>query len=570
MLNIDYVEGLNLVGKASIGSIENIDCTLNIANNSFPSLEIENAFFNMEMRKYFQTPPKTITCTSQHNFFTLYNNKSTGSSFIPEFIVHGRETKNFNGIDISLSGLYSFFDGYSNFEIEDSCICKNITDLFVETQFYIDSDLYYFSVAHAYSCSKEIDTTTLIEDAIVRVRRDRGSISLDEVKNIVKKIRILFSLLLGFDLSIKKTWLVSSDEKSINPFYFYAPSKPAQPFKHPHDCFIYSAQLLNNDDWSKILTCTFNNMSSSISEFWVRLVSMFSYKGFWEYEILGVVSLLDAYSKNYHKINTDKKMPAGHFKKIKKQIKDILLEYKNGLPSDSNKSSFCEVIDNIETQISYIKNTNAQDFKSILNLLMENISVNIKKLIDFKNVDFDIIIKIRNLAAHGSPINDSIMENLQQVMIIKEKIKFFLLYIFFTSIGFSDVDFIRLCRNTFNKIKLGAHLDSYVLNVTYGNGVAIDIDVENMDKAKQKSTVNATIMLHVKSNRYEINNEYLNEIIDSILTTNRDKYFNIIDLIYEEFINDEIFSVEYLPSVFLCCENEKIELHGAYLIKSND
>lgn len=570
MLNIDYAEGLNLAGKAFIGSIENIDCTLKIENNSFPLLNIENALSNMELREYFKTPPETIICTSQHHVFTLHNNKSTGSSFIPEFIVYGRESKNFNGIDISLSGLYSFFDGYSNFELKDSCICKNITDHFVKTQFYIDGDLYYFSVEHDYSYSKKIDTTTLIEDAIVRVWRARGNISLDEIKNIVKKIRILFSLLLGFDLSIKKTWLISGDEKRINPFYFYAPSKPVQPFEHPHDCFIYSAQLLNNDDWAKILTCAFNNMNPSISEFWVRLVSMFSYKGFWEYEILGVVSLLDAYSKNYHKIYTDKKMPVAHFKKIIKQIKNILFEYKDGLPLDNKKSNLCDVIDNIETQLSYIKNTNAQDFKLILNLLMGNINDNIKKLIDFKRVDFDIIIKIRNLAAHGSPINDSIMENLQQVMIVKEKIKFFLLYIFFISIGFSDVDFIRLCRNSFNKIKLGARLDSYVLKVTYGNGVVFDIDSKDIFKAKNNTKINSSIIFHVKSNRYEINNEDLNEVIESIFTTNRDKYFNIIDLIYSEFINDEIFSVEYFLSVFLCCENEKIELHGAYLIKSND
>lgn len=112
--------------------------------------------------------------------------------------------------------------------------------------------------------------------------------------------------MLGFDLSIKKTWIVSDDVKHIIPLYFYAPSKSAQPFEHPHECLIYSSQLLNNDDWAKILTSAFNNVNPSISDFWVRLVSMFSYKGFWEYEILGVVSLLDAYSKNYHKIYTEK------------------------------------------------------------------------------------------------------------------------------------------------------------------------------------------------------------------------------------------------------------------------
>lgn len=570
MLSIDYAEGLNLAGKTSIGSIENIDCTLLIANSSFPHVDIGNAYYNQELREYFKSPPSAITFTSQHNVFTLYNNESSGSSFIPEFIISGREPENINGVAISLNGLYSFFDGRSNFEVKDSCISKNITDRFVETQFYMGGVLYYFSVEHDYSYTKKITTTTLIEDAIVRVRRARGNISFDEIKNIVKKIRILFSLLLGFDLSIKKTWIVSDDVKHITPLYFYAPSKSSQPFEQPHECLIYSAQLLNNDDWAKILTSAFNNVNPSISDFWVRLVSMFSYKGFWEYEILGVVSLLDAYSKNYHKIYTDKKMPAGQFKKIKNQMRGVLRDYKSELPENNKKNTICEVVDNIELQLSYIKNTNAQDFKVILDILMETIKSDIKNLINFKGVDFEIIIKIRNLAAHGSPINDSIIENLQQVMITKEKIKFLLLYIFFGSLGFSDVDFIKLCRNSFNKIKLGANLDPFTLKITYGNDIAFDVDAENIVKAKTKSRINAAIIFHVKSNRYEINNKALNEVIESIFTTNRGNYFNVIDLIYSEFINDEIFSVEYFPSVFLCCGNEKVELHGAYLIKSND
>lgn len=187
MLSIDYAEGLNLAGKASIGSIENIDCTLLIANSSFPHLDIGNAYYNQELRDHFKNPPSTITFTSQHNIFTLYNNEPSGSSFIPEFIISGHEPKSINGIAISLNGLYSFFDGRSNFEVKDSCISKNITDRFVDTQFYMEDELYYFSVEHDYSYTKKTTTTTLIEDAIVRVKRATGNISFDEIKKIVKK-----------------------------------------------------------------------------------------------------------------------------------------------------------------------------------------------------------------------------------------------------------------------------------------------------------------------------------------------------------------------------------------------
>lgn len=570
MQDIDYVDGLNLTGKANIGSVEQVDCKLFISNKSFPQLQIENSMHRRDLYDYFKTPPTTIEYISKWFRFTLYNNEFSGGAFSPEYIVMGADPESVNGVEISLSGLYSFFDGYSNLEVQDSHNGKNIKEHFVNTQFYIDNDLYYFSVEHDFSYTKNIDTTTLVEDAYVKIWNPSGEISLDNIKKITKQIRIIFSLLLGFDLSIKKTWLVNKLGQRSNSFYFHSPSKSGQPFERPHDCFIYSANLLTEDEWVKILNSAFNNMSNSMTEFWVRLVSMFSYKGFWEYEILGVVSLLDAYSNSHHKLKTEKKISAHAFKKLRKQMKDVLIKYKESLPLNDKYSSSCEVIDNITLQIGYIKNTNAQDFKLKLNFLIANISSNIKNLLDFKDDDFEMIIKIRNSAAHGSPIDESIMQNIQRAMIVKEKIKFLLLYLLFKEMDFPDNDFVRLCERTFNKIKLGATLDSYTLSVVFGNGVAFEVTQKNLDEAKKVSKMNMPIIYHVKSDRFEVNDTKLNEIVESIYTKNRGKHVDIATLIYSEYSYEGCFSVEYLPHVFLCFNDEKTEIHGVLLVKLND
>ncbi|MEX3019351.1 hypothetical protein AB4K05_07100 [Kluyvera sp. STS39-E] len=571
MLNIDYAEGLNVPAKISIGSIDDLDCTLIIARNSFPHLKMGDYFFSNEVDAFLNNPPNLISLKSQRETFTLYNSERTGDSLIPEYVTTGSKPENINGVDISLSGLYTFFDGRSNFTVSDSCIKKDITDCFIKTEFNINGELYTFSVEHDYSFSKKIDTTTIVEDAFIRIRKSEGDVSLDAIKCIIKKTRILFSLMLGFDLSIRKTWLIKNDGARCNSLYFHAPSKLEHPFENSHDCFIFPAQLLTNDEWNKILTSTFNGDSSStLSEFWVRLVSMFSYKGFWEYEILGVVSLLDAYSKKHHETHTNKTISLRKFDKLKDSIKNTLREYKKSLPADKKHTDSCEVIDNMILQVGYIKNTNAQDFRLILKLLMETISVDIQNLISFKDEDFETIIKIRNAAAHGAPIDEEIMANLQRVMIVKEKIKFLLLYLFFKSMSFSDKDFIKLCRHSFSKIKFGAALDSYTLNMMSGTGIALNIDNEDIAKAKKTSKVNTVIIHHVKSQKCEIGNNTIQEIMDSMYSSNKGKFINFVDLIYANYLIDEIFSVQYASSLFLCAEDVKIELHGAYLIQIND
>jgi len=573
MIDIDYVEGLNLEVKASAGTGDDLDCTLVIANNSFPSLALKNvnSHGGLRLSGLYENAPSLIKCTSKLSTISLYNNKLSGFHFTPEYIVMGETPENIKGVDISLSGLYSFFDGYSNFEFSNTCIKKEISDYLLNTEFYIGDEIYNFSVYHDYSCSRKFDTTTLVEDAIVRVYKSSGDISLDEIKIIIKKIRVSFSLLLGFDLSIRKTWLVDDNELRCSSFYFFSASKPEQPFEHPHECFVYSAQLLTIKNWQNILIGIFNDPTdSSILEFWVRLVSMFSFKGFWEYEILGVVSLLDAYSKKYHKKYTDKKMPVRTFDKLKDEIKAVLIKYKDSLPTNKDQSRHCDVVDNMISQIGYIKNTNAQDFRLILKFLMGKLSENIRNLINFKDEDFEIIIKIRNSAAHGAPIDENIMKNIQRAMIVKEKIKFLMLYLFFKSLNFTDDEFVKLCARTFNKIRLGAQLDSYTLEVVYGNTTALDIDFESFEKAKQNKKSNIGIIYHIKSKIFEHDNKELNEIINCSHEIYSEKHSSVVDLIYDKYLYTGIYSVELCSTLYLCHADEKIKIHSSFLIKMND
>lgn len=570
MLDIDYIEGLTLDVKASIATSEDLDCSLIIANNAFPTLRIEDSHFiwPKEIAAFNDSQFSLIKCTSRGRTINLYNVEFSHLSLIPKYIVSGEPPKNIKGVDISLSGLYSFFDGYSNFEIKETFIKKMITDCFIKTPFNIGNDTYNFEVYHTYSYSKNIDTTTFIEDAIVRISKDNGDISLKEIENIVKRIRVLFSLLLGHDLSIRKTWLVNEEEMRCCPFYFFSPSKLSQPFKYAHECFIHPVQLITNDDWCNALNKSFNDdAGGSILEFWVRLVNMFSFKGFWEYEILGVVSLIEVYSKKHHEEHTHNPMPQRQFDNLKKSIKNYIRELKQSTVIYEKHS---DVIDNFIEQIGYVKNSNTQDFRLLLNLLIGTLSDDIRNLIGFKDEDFSMIIKIRNSAAHGSPVDENIMKNIQRAMIVKEKLKFLLLYLFLNEINITDKRFIKMCGRTHNKIRLGAQLDEYTLDVINGVGVVLNVSSDIISKVKNFRDPEISIIYHVKSKICEIDNDKLKEIIKSMYTTYKEEYKNIVDLIYHKYSCGSIFSVEYCSSLYLCNNNEKAALHSAYLIRIND
>ncbi len=264
-----------------------------------------------------------------------------------------------------------------------------------------------------------------------------------------------------------------------------------------------SPHNVSDELWGVVVSNIFNDkVGNAISSFWVRLVSMFSYKGFWEYEILGVVSILDAYSLDYHEKYTLKKLPKEEYQKLKNEMVKVLDAYKlSNLPISIENGSYlddCQVIDGMIFSLGTIRNTNAPNFKSAFDGLMNSIDKDIRDLIGLGSDEFRLIQNIRNLAAHGQAISKNIRDNLQKVIVVKEKVKFLLLYIVFILLGFTKETFINACGNSFHKIRLNAQLDALTLSKLKGTAKFFELNNTEFIKAKALPLVDISLIYHSK------------------------------------------------------------------------
>ena len=124
---------------------------------------------------------------------------------------------------------------------------------------------------------------------------------------------------------------------------------------------------------------------------------MFSYQGAWEYELLGYISLLDAYSSEFSE-KKRKKLPRSKYRLIKDDLLNVIKHH--GRELDSEYSS---VLESFKAAISGIRNTNLPTFKEKFYALVETIDPNVYSTIDLSEEQFTHIKKLRDLSAHGQP-----------------------------------------------------------------------------------------------------------------------------------------------------------------------
>ncbi len=202
----EYLDCLELDVDVEMSNDNFIKGVLKTSNAALPFLVLNNesVYKDPVAHAFHKSPPSFIKCKSKNQVYTLFENKTIRGYITPEYIVAGDGFGGANGVEISLSGLYEFFNGMSSVEYKDNYLRKEVFDNFINIDFTINSEKYNLTVRHDHWGTSKANVTTITEDAVVRVEKYKGVISLKEAKNIIKKVKLLFSLLLGYDLSIKK------------------------------------------------------------------------------------------------------------------------------------------------------------------------------------------------------------------------------------------------------------------------------------------------------------------------------------------------------------------------------
>jgi hypothetical protein len=178
-----------------------------------------------------------------------------------------------------------------------------------------------------------------------------------------------------------------------------------------------------------------------------------NYEGFWEYRVLGYVTLLDGYvSKHFSKFNPPTTPPK---KKKLEQLENRLAEMSPPLNPEQQSAVVAAV-----TGIFSAKN---MSFANKFSQLLDSLDKNVVKIINLTDDDFKTIKDLRNDIAHGDELTFK-GPDFTPILVITSKITLLLTYLFFLDIGLAPDDFTRCLSRGHNRLRMAANVDNVHLD----------------------------------------------------------------------------------------------------------
>lgn len=430
---------------------------LSLSQSGIPHLEIhtDNHFLQFEERRIIKDP---ITCyeIGTNKAFTLHQSElQRGAVIICGFVTMGVLIPiGVNQLEVHLTGISTWFERLRSSEITETEFkrCTSVEQFLVNFN-YNKKD--YTIENHRYVSSTAMTPTEhhiKIQDCFV-VKKANGTFTLNEAESIALEIRSLFSLLMGYSLSIEKLYLIPSEKRhDYQSLIFPSVTYEDKPFDNYHKTLCNVDNLFNWNLWEPIIQNYFE--VKSFRTIWNRLVVPLSRSksGIWEYEILSVVVTLEMYCEQEskgkgHKLSKDK------YNELKSQLNKTLetFVYENVLSLED-----LLVLEGFESALTNLKNTSHPTLQHKYDFLMSKTSNEIKEAISFSEDDFNILKRLRNSVAHGLNYNTVIKGEITKEVQLKDCLLTLLMYFVFHELGFSDTQIAKSFSYTHNSFILNA------------------------------------------------------------------------------------------------------------------
>lgn len=521
---------------------------LTFGGGSFICIQLD---FNSSFRVPQRELPILKAKTKEGRHFTLFNCEIDDRLLYAGFIVCGNVKADISEFHVKYAELSGWFlhGQYITGELGESVSWRNpspqlsIAIKMADEEFTLKTETFS-------SLTKRGEDHVIHEHTRFVFERASGVFSVDELREKSLELSTLLSLLTATPVSIANVWVGFGVGYPI-PTYFPAFKKidgGSSSGAYWLSCLTQRHSL--DDKWQSIFERFYASDYRKTS--WVRLAGMQRYEGFWEFKILGYVSLLDEYVSSYAKIANQKVTKAENKKviKLKEQIK--LLKK----PLDKAQ------IEDVESLIESIFVTSRElTFKEKYDYVKSLTDENIFRVINLTDDDFSLIKRVRDKVAHGAApdLSDT---SYRKLHIIVEKIALLMTYWAHSDLGFSPSDFAAALKYTHNRLQFNQGLDKIHLDRITNSAEFIKVSESLFDRfaSGQVSIVNACF---IQSTEGELAYSEKHKEMYNAWINNRDRASNqIIDAFGSE--SERVTAVD---SLYLECGEKIIRLHMAYIIQ---
>lgn len=458
-----------------------------------------------------------IECKHGNDIYTLMGCKKIGKNIFPKFIFKNKpaDLTSFDEIEISISQLNIILhDGYFNSEFKDGklTIPENESNFNVNVT---NSDLiesvsdYWFSWS---GISHDTDVITKFTQRHIICIKSKKKLSYEDIIREANHICLLFSLLTLMQLHINFIWVVHNNRRY--PIY-YPTIKPSSMKKVEwHHSLIY-LKIIDANNWSNIINNSYGD--AKFQKLWSRFYGMLSYDSFWEYNFLGFISLLDYYLNLKYKFPTRK------------------------------------------------ENTFMNKYKT----QMKELSKYIYKFISLPPENFQKLLNIRNGVAHSDPDKLDIIDEIQILMILKDRLIILLNYLALKDLGVEDDIYADSVLRSFNPILFSAVPNRKWLNKMNGDVSTIILSLKNFEQLKKFKESARDLIIINKNPQEFIFDEKLTTILNKNMHAVMGKY-NICDYIDNELTKliDGEYMSEYIDKLHIHTieEEDFIEADAVYIV----
>lgn len=321
----------------------------------------------------------------------------------------------------------------------------------------------------------ETDDGHLIQHSVLFSIESTGAVGISKVRRYTTDLLALLSILLGTPVSILNVRIKSDIGTSGDVFfpYYKREADTGTRKKTSHDYFLQ--KTIFEATWQTVVQNFFQ--SELRDPLWLRLSGMKRYNDFWEYKVLGYVTLWEAYvSSQTHKLG--KKTVAIPQKRVKSFHEKL----------DKNELALTdEQVQGVKDLADAVFLTAEYTFQEKTDFVIAQTDPDIFKII---NLSSDAFVKLRNIRdeiAHGDTVTIHPDEHHLLSNHI-EKLTLLLTYFALIEFGLKKDDFLACLRSTWNRMVRDSNLNEAHLEKILGTAEFITLTRENLLTLKPVAT----------------------------------------------------------------------------------
>lgn len=490
---------------------------------------------------------KTKNCDS----FTLFNCKYGHGVIYSDLLVAGSIDRGVTCIGIRYSDISEWFlQGQRvNGCVGESIVWTNpVQPLAVSVK--TDEENFSLTSETVGSIKKQGENRTIHEHVNFIFKRNSGTFTFADLKRKPLELSNLLSILIAYPLSIVSMW-VTCDDGHPMPAYFPAFKKIERDFDE--DTFVRNALIPRStldSCWQTVFDQYYSSKYRKV--YWTRLAAMQRHEGFWEYRVLGYVSLLDGYVTELAKI---------HKPKIGKKNEKLvaLMQALEALQNPLSQEQHDELTPALK---SIFPPPSGLNFSEKYNYAIDTTNSDIVKVINLSADDFKSIKYVRDQIAHGNAV-DLVKSPYEKIHSIIEKLALLLTYWALIDFGISPSEFTSSLVKTNNILKSNNALNLVHLERITNSALFISVSEETYNKLTNTNPViiNACFTQNTKG-EIEYSEQYASVYLAWYKKSAESSGLSTFEEIFG--VNKE--NVKYWATAYLEYADKRKEIFGAYVI----